>query len=450
MKRVFYRFLMVLSVLGLFLSCQKEGADVKPGLYVEQAAISTFPTDTVRVKGTASNYVGISSVVLDCEAWEIKEVYDLSSQKPVVFSYDYQMIVPADAKFTDVKMDVVVTDVNGLETVKTIEFKEQSDFIPPTASPVLPEQMAVPYDPESGQGEITLSFSMYDRRGLKSVKLDVPGISLSETKDLSGMTASYSRKLSFTKSGNYEVTVTVTDLAGNNFVMTGEAVVMIEVESDPIQEWPNLFLFDAAGDPDDYVDGFFKYMDPDTSTPYSYMTTFYAPAADMKIYLAPTKSLDADLLGVDPNVSTKLMNKNGYVDPIPVPGQGYYGIWVDVQNGIFSFWEVDPESSATKCAEDVWISGTGFSTFADWGATAEAMTRDGYRHTQKLSIKAGTLAYYFYTSGWARVFRADADSYWWFESADGGTAAPSTDYTGAVEITFDSVVPHAVVKKITE
>lgn len=450
MKNLFFRLMMVISVAGLFLACQKEGADVKPGLYTEMETIKTFATDTVRVKGTASNYVGLSSVVLRCEAWELEEVYDLSSQKPVVFNFDYQMIVPSDAEFSDVSMDVVVTDVNGLESTKNIAIQEQADFIPPTASPVLPEQLAVPYDPTTGNGEITLSFNFYDRRGLKSVKIDVPDISLSESMELSGMNAAYSKTLTFTESGNYEVTITVTDLAGNNLVMTGEAVVMVEVKSDPIQEWPNLFLFDASGNSDDYVDGFFKYMDADAATPYAYQTTFYASSADMKLYLAPTKSLEADLIGLDPNVSTKLMNKNGYVAPISVPGQGYYGIWVDLQNGTFSFWEVDPEASATKCSEDIWISGTGFSSFADWGATAEPMTRDGYRFTQNLAINAGPLAYYFYTSGWARVFRADADSYWWYESADGGTAEPSTDYTGAVEITFDSVLPHCVIKKITE
>lgn len=450
MKNLFFRLMMVISVAGLILACQKEGADVKPGLYTEMETIKTFATDTVRVKGTASNYVGLSSVVLRWEAWELEEVYDLSSQKPVVFNFDYQLIVPADAKFSDVSMDVIVTDVNGLETVRNIAIEELADFIPPTASPALPEQVAVAYDPASGKGEITFSFNLYDRRGLKSAKIDVPGISVSESVDLSGMTAAYSKKLTFTESGNYDVTVTFTDLAGNNLVMTTEAVVMIEVASDPIQEWPNLFLFDAAGNPDDYVDGFFKYMDADAATPYAYQTTFYASSADMKVYLAPTKSLDGDLIGVDPNVSTKLMNKNGYVAPISVPGQGYYGIWVDLQNGTFSYWEIDPEASATKCAEDIWVSGTGFSSFADWGATAEAMTRDGYRFTQNLSINAGTLAYYFYTSGWARVFRADADSYWWFESAEGGTAAPATDYTGEVQITFDSVLPHSVIKKVTE
>ncbi len=450
MKSLIKPILMVLFVAGLLISCQKEGKDVKPGLYVEQQTIKTFPTDTVRVKGTASNYVGISSVTLECKAWEIGQVYDLSSQTPVVFNYDYQMIVPSDASFDNVSIDVTVKDINGLETVKVITIEELADFVPPTASPAMLEQISVPYDPTTNTGSLTLAFSLYDRRGLKSIKVEAPEIGFSDSKTLSGMNDTYSTTINFTASGNYEVTATVTDLAGNNLVMTTEAVVMIEVVSDPIQEWPNLFLFIAGEDPAEYIDGFYKYMDADTSTPYAYQTTFYAPAADTKIYLVPTKSIDADMIGVDPNVSTKLLNKNGYVDPIPVPGQGYYGIWVDIQNGTYSFWEVDPTSSATLCEEDIWISGTGFSTFADWGATAEAMTRDGYRYTQNLGVNAGSLSYYFYTSGWARVFRADADSYWWYEGAEGGCASPTSDYTGPVEVTFDSVLPYAVIKKINE
>ena len=450
MRNSFFTILMVLSVAGLFMSCQKEGADVKPGLYIEQQTIKTFPTDTVRLKGTASNYVGMSSVSLTCKAWGIEQIYDLSSQKPKVFNYDYQMIVPADASFSEVAMDVKVIDINGLQTVKTIAIEELADFIPPTATPVLLEQVAVPYDPTANTGNLALNFSLYDRRGLKSIKTEVSSIGFTDGKTLSGMNDTYSTSVNFTSSGNYEVIVTVTDLAGNNLVMTTEAVVMVEVESDPIQEWTNLFMFVAGENPDDYVDGFYKYMDPDAATPYAYKANFYSPAADTKIYLVPTKSMDADMIGVDPNVSTKLMNKNGYVDPIPVPGQGYYGIWVDIQNGTYSFWEIDPSTSATICEEDIWISGTGFSTFADWGATAEAMTRNGYRYTQNLAVNAGTVAYYFYTSGWARIFRADADSYWWYEGAEGSTAAPTTEYTGPVEVTFDSVLPYAVIKKITE
>lgn len=449
MKNLFFRFLVVISAAGILMACQKEGADIKPGLYVDQEIIKTFPTDTVRLKGTASNYIGMTSVVISCEAWNITEKYDLAAQTPEVFNFDYQLIVPSSATFNSVALDVEVTDVNGLKTVKSIPVEELEDFIAPSASPVLPEQVAVDYDYEAGKGDLTINLSLYDRRGLKSVTVDVPGISVSETTELSGMNATFSKTISFTRSGNYEVTVTVTDLAGNNAVLATEAVVMVAIEADPVENWSGLYLFNAAENPADYVDGFYKFMDPDTE-PYTYKGSFYAPTADTKIYLAPTKSTDADLLGVDPNVSTKLMNKNGYVVPITVPGAGYYGIWVDILNGTFSFWEIDPETSATKCSEDIWVSGTGFSTFADWGATTEAMTRDGYRYTQNLAVNAGTIAYYFYTSGWARVFRADVQAKWWFESASGDVANASTDYTGPVEVIFDSVLPYGVIKKVTE
>lgn len=450
-----YLFLIIALFAGILSgSCQKEGSDVKPGLYVEQEVIKTFPTDTLRLKGTASNYVGLNSVVLSCEAWKFEQVYDLSSQTPKVFNYDHQLIVPYDASFQNITLDVTVTDINGLQTVKNISVEELPDFIPPTSTPVLPEQVAVNYDFTTKKGEWTIFANLYDRRGLKSVKLEVPGLSISKTEELSGQKTDWTTTVTFTEMGNYDVAVTVTDLAGNNMVMVAEAVVMTEVEADPVQDWNNLFLSIAGEDPADYVDGFYKYMDKayadGSATPYCYQTTFYAPTADTKVYITPTKSLDADIIGVNPNVSTMILNKAGFVEPIPVPSAGYYGIWVDILNGTFSFWNIDAESSATKCSEDVWISGTGFGTFADWGATPEAMTRDGYRHTQNLEVKAGTVSYYFYTAGWARVFRADVNSYWWFESADGSVAGPSTDYSGPVEVIFDSVLPYGVIKKVTE
>ena len=426
-----------------------------PGLYVEQQTIKTFPTDTVRLKGTASNYVGLKSVTLSCDAWEVVQVYDLSSRKPVVFNYDYQMIVPESASFENAQMDVIVEDIYGQETSKSITMDFLADLVPPAVTPVLLEQISVDFDTESGKGVWSINAGLYDRRGLKQIKVEIPDVSYSETTPLSGMRYDYIKNIEFSSPGNYDATVTVTDMAGNNMVMMTEVIVMLKEDSDPIQNWDGLYLVDSAENPDDYVDGFYKFVQPcyddaGAVIPYTYQCNFYAPTADTKIYLTSSKTMDGDLIGISPYVSTKLLNKNGYVHPIPVPGAGYYGIWVDLLNGQYSFWEIDPETSATKCSEDIWVSGTGFSAFADWGATAEPMTRDGYRYSQELAVNAGTVQYYFYTAGWARVFRASADCLYWFESARGPCAAPATEYTGPVEMIFDSVLPYGVIKKLTE
>ena len=104
------------------------------------------------------------------------------------------------------------------------------------------------------------------------------------------------------------------------------------------------------------------------------------------------------------------------------------------------------------CTEPLWMSGTGFS-FADWGASDQMTQTDTYRYEVETSVLgdyAGDRQYYFYTSGWARVFRADAAGNWWFEAATGSCITYKTDYAGKVKATFDTAALWATIKKVTE
>ena len=104
---------------------------MRPGLYAAQEVIETFPGDTVTVSGTVSNYMGLASVTLSCEAWGIEKVYDLAAQEPVVFNYNYRMVVPDDATFEE-DLDIVVLDKNGLDNRKTVLLKYLPDMTAPT------------------------------------------------------------------------------------------------------------------------------------------------------------------------------------------------------------------------------------------------------------------------------------------------------------------------------
>lgn len=458
------RILLLLIAATVMAACSTDEKNALPGIYLKNGLIETYPTDTLHLTGTISNYVGLGSLTFSCQEWEYEKTYDLSGQNPVVFNYEHTLIVPDAATFDVPVLEIIATDINGLQSVKNVPVKYLVDQVAPSISPAIPQQFAVDYNLEAGKGIWEADFTIYDRRGLKSVVIDIPGIGYSETFTFSEtdrltfddkrMICSFKKSIEFVKQDDYQVTVTAYDLVGNKLEANAQAIVMVPEVEDPVSSWPGLYLVNASENPDDYVDGYYKYMDvcydaDGASIPYTYQTTFYAPIDNMPIYLVPSKSMDADIIGVSPRVSSKLLNKSGYAVPIQVPGpSGYYGLYVDMIAHTYEFWEVDPEASSTKCTENVWVSGTGFNEFSDWGALESPMVRDGYRYTQEgLSVKAGFVAYYFYTANWARVFRASDDSHYWFESADGTCAKPSTEYEGEVVLTFDSVLPYGTIKK---
>ena len=442
--------LAIIAAATALAGCNKEEKNTLPGLWLEEGIIATFPTDEVSAVGTASNYVGISTISLVCENWAVEHVYDLSSQEPEVFNFDYRFIVPETAEFSDDVMTVTVTDINGLQTSKEIVFEFLPDNEAPAAEPALSEQTSVEFDASSSTGGTwELDLDLYDRRGLGRAVISVPDAAINETVQIQGAMEYRLQKTYKISGGTYTATVTIYDLAGNRAIMETVLVVMPVEEEDPIEDYSQMFIVNAAEDPDDYLDGYYIHMDKTwvngAEVPYTYQGEFYAPAG-MELYIVPEESMEGDMFGVSPYVSSKLMNKKGYVKPVPVPGEGYYGLWIDIQNHQYSFWELEmPENI---CTEGLNLSGTGFTGVADWGWAAWAEPTEGtYTYTFTAPVNSGSVSYYFYTEGWARVFRSDANGYWWEEAAEGAAASFSSDYSGNAVFTLDTVLPYAAVKK---
>lgn len=447
MKKILSNMYVLLAILLFATACKEEHEDVRPGLYISKELIETFPGDTVLVSGTVSNYVGISTITLNCKAWNIDKVYDLSTHKPTVFNYNYQMIVPATAAF-DQNLEITVYDKNGLENRKTIPLK----FLPDTKSPVIikapPTQVGLDFDIATGKAVWNLNMKIADDRALKSARIQIAELNMNEAISLKGREDELNRSIEFTTQGSFPVTVTVSDESANEFVFQTEVLVMLTEEEDPIQDYLQMYVVDATENPNEYIDGYYRYMD--RKGEYQYEGKFYAPTDNTKVYFVPTRSMDGDLYGVSPYVSSKLMNNNDYVIPVTLPAKGYYGIYIDLNAHTYSVWNLEIPSDA--CTDPLWMSGTGFG-FDDWGASDEMTKTDNYHYEVETQIKgdyAGERQYYFYTGGWTRVFRADAAGNWWFEAASGSCVIFKTNYNGKVKVTFDTAAPWATIKKVTE
>ena len=121
-------------------------------------------------------------------------------------------------------------------------------------------------------------------------------------------------------------------------------MVMFSEMENPIQDYPGMYVIDADENPDDYIDGYYRWMD--RRGEYQYEGKFYAAKDNSKIFFTPERTIDGDLYGVSPYVSSKLMNNNGYVVPVTIAKAGYYGIWIDLQAHTFSVWALEVPAEA--------------------------------------------------------------------------------------------------------
>lgn len=440
---IFYAWIAVAIIV--IISCNDDYDDVAPGNYVETEHIETYPGDMVSVVGTVSNGSPISSVSLTCEAWDINQVYDRTAYKDNVFNYEYQFVVPQDATFNQT-LTVTAKCENGKSTVREIPISFLPDTSAPTVSPAFNAQVSVDFDTEKQNAVWNASFTAADDRQLKLAHISIPTLSYDETVELSGRSASVKTAIEFAAIGSYPCVVTIEDAAGNKSVNNIEVMVMLSEMENPIQDYPGMYVIDADENPDDYIDGYYRWMD--RRGEYQYEGKFYAAKDNSKIFFTPERTIDGDLYGVSPYVSSKLMNNNGYVVPVTIAKAGYYGIWIDLQAHTFSVWAL--EAPAEAYTDVLRLSGTGF-TFGDWGLPEENMTKvTNYRYEYVTSLAkgyAGDYQYYFYSPDWAHVFRADAEGKWWFESATGACVTYKTDYSGEVVVTFDTAYPWGTIKK---
>ena len=444
---------LLLTLICFAVGCDDDKEDVAPGLYVASEEIETFPGDTVLVSGTASNYAGLASITLSCEGWGIHKVYDLNGQNPKVFNYDYRLVVPKTAAFEE-NLLITICDVNGWETKKNVLLTYIADMESPVMQTQLPSRIAVDFNTATNKGSWNLNLKFTDDRDLKSVRMQIPDMQIDETVAVSGRSGELKRTIDFT-TGEFPVTLTVTDAGGNETIVNTTVVVMLAEEEDPIQDYPVMWVVNASEKAEDYLDGYYAPMIHKGE--YQYEGKFYADKEDFQVFFTSGKTMNGDLFGVSPYVNSKLMNKNGYVVPVTIAEPGYYGVWIDLQAHTYSVWKL--EFSTTPYTGSLTISGCGFSDFADWGTSATEMARDGYRYTCTLNQIVGYTAtrqyYAARVSDWGYILRywtSDEGCGWWEDTTNAGGAVCSytSDYDGEVQITFDTAILWATIKKITE
>ena len=455
MKRINGMIWMMLSAAflilhsSLFISCSDDDANVRPGLWTAEDIIETFPGDTVLVQGQVSNFIGLKAVEIRCDEWGISQRYNLDGEHSKVFNYNYQMAVPEDATF-DAELKITVTDKEGTENKKTIAITYLPDTEAPVVTVDMPWQVSADFNPETGTGTYQLGIEVTDR-SLEKMTVEIPAINYAKTIELKGRSASVSEQIVFSETGTFPMAVTLYDTAGNATVCEQQVVVMPKEVEDAFSDYPIMWVVNASENADDYIDGYYAPMVRKDA--YQYEGSFYADKDGYQLYIVPTKTMDGDLFGASPYVSSKLMNKQGYVVPVTIEQKGYYGLWIDLQAHSWSVWSLDTSAAYTG---SLTFSGCGFKEFSDWGTPDTEMTRDGFRYTQQVTqdgAYSGTRQYYAArVSDWGWILRywSSADGCgWWVDDAGYGGSVGSyeSDYDGPVLVTFDTAILWGSVKK---
>lgn len=446
MKKLLFVLLAALAIAG----CSNDDANHRPGLWTAQDIIETFPGDTVLVQGQVSNYIGMRSVEIRCDAWGVSKKYELQDKQSKVFNYNYQLVVPADATF-DAELKITVTDTEGTENKKTIAVVYLPDTEAPQATTEMPWQISVDYDTAVGAGIYDFTLTATDR-SLKEAVVDIPDLAFTKHYEMKGSAASVSDRILVNQTGTFNMTVTLADASGNEQVYYQQLVVMLAEDEDPISDYPILWLVNAEDNADDYLDGYYAPMTRQDA--YQYQGKFYADKDGYQLFIVPTKTMSGNIFGVSPYVSSKLMNKAGYVLPITIEQKGYYGLWIDIQAHSWSIWNLDTSAAYTG---SLTVSGCGFKDFGDWGTPATEMERDGFRYVHTLTqdgAYSGTRQYYAArVSDWGYILRywSDANGCGWWEDTAGSGGSVGTyesTYDGEVEITFDTAILWATVRKV--
>ena len=439
MKRFLYYTILLASVLA-FSACSEEGEDMRPGLWNDGDVIETFPGDTVLVKGQVSNYVGMSSVSISCDAWNINKVYDLSKQKPKVFNYNYQLIVPADAAF-DQELHISVSDKNGSENKRTVVLKYLPDTEAPTVAEDMTGDISVNFDTNTSKADWNLNLAVSDDRALKSYEIDVPDLNIHEVGELKGRTATISKHIEIAQVGSFPMTLTIEDESGNKMERSCNLISMLAEDEDAIADYPQMYMYNAEENASDYVYGYYRYMN--RTDAYQYSCKIYVEKDGAKFYFVPTESQTGDKFGTSPYISSKLMNKNGYVVPVVVEKKGYYYVWLDLQNHRYSITPYEVENTIWK--GELVVTGEGFSSMGDWSfSSAMKSAGSDYRKSIELGINSKSSSYSYCitdgTAAWSQVWRMSEGKWWWLDNAGygGSVATFKPGNAKKVLVTFDT------------
>ena len=298
---------------------------------------------------------------------------------PETYTISYKFKVPNDAEqFSVHTVPVTITNVGDVVTTKNVVITLDRDIAAPIITISSPIQGATIL---IGDGdEIDLNINLTDRE-LAEIKIE--SALLNETTAISGSTFNYSTSINVADAGDYTFTVTATDATGNEAVAT----VSVSVVSD--LQFNAMYLTDettVAALNQDIFGIPFSTIDSQLTGEDGYVFTgrYYSTAANSEVRFIPQQGSFAPFtFGADPSTPGKLVLGQGVtVEPIIIPGTGYYEVSMDIRDLSYSITAYSPSEAAY---DQVYILGRGI--YID--ATTSTCTNNNDGSTQCWHFNSG-------------------------------------------------------------
>ena len=382
MKTTKTHLLLILSIFALIISCNDDesvSVDSTPEFISFVEAISSLPGETVYFEGVGTDPAGVQSINIKYEPWFLDKTI-VKDSLPDIYELKYAFKVPDDAEeFSVHTIPVTISNVGDVATVKNVVITLDKDITAPViniSSPIGGATVLI------GDGtEVDLNIDLTDRE-LSELKIESDFFS--ETIVLSGESSyNYNQSLDVANPGTYDIEVTATDATGNE----STATVSVSIVTD--LKFVAMYLTDETTDAALNQDLFgipFSTTASQASGEDGYVFTarYYSSAVNSEVRFIPQQaSFEPFTFGVSSSDSSKLtLGQNATVDPIVIPGVGYYEITMDVRDLSYTVSSYTPSDAAF---DQIYVLGTGI--YVD--ATTSTCTNNNDGSTQCWNFNSG-------------------------------------------------------------
>ncbi|MEM7109928.1 MAG: hypothetical protein AAF519_17005 [Bacteroidota bacterium] len=400
MKTIFRTSLFSgICILLLLVGCGEEDFDFPASqpLVNGSTALSTLPGGTLTVNARITDPVGLQTVDLTYQAWDLAQSEALSNGE-TAYDYSSAVAVPANAVAGSTHSLILsTTNVNGVMTEFPITVTLDQDVTAPTLADNTPVGVTFLGDGD----DVTLEIAVEDDMELAT--FTITGTNFSEKIDIGSNKYTYTQSLNIQKEGVYDFTIEVTDVAGN----TSSTLVSIPA----FEPFESMFLADVDSDAELVSDVMgvpllangFAQAD---SVGKVFQVNYYNSVENTAVrFVSSKETFGALTLGAD-GEGNLLAASSAAVSPLVLGEVGYYQIAIDTRNLTYTVESYIPDDPTFDL---IIFMGTGVTV--DGSSTCES-NADG------------------------------SEACWWFGSGKELTVDPSNPYrfSGTVELfDFDPV-----------
>ncbi len=381
MKTVKTKLLYIFCLIVVVISCNDDSVkvDSTPEFNSFLEEISSLPGERVTFEAVISDPAGVKSVNIKYDAWFLDKTI-IKDSLPDIYKLSYGFNVPDNAEaFSVHKIPVTITNAGDVATTKEVVVTLDKDIDAPVIlinSPVDNSTVLI------GAGdEINFNVDLTDRE-LSEFKIESD--ILNETISLNGgATYNYSKSLDVANPGSYTFNITAKDVTGNESTSS----VIVNIVTD--LQFPAMYLTDETSDAALNQDLFGIPFSTTASQAtgengYVFKALYYSKSANSEVRFIPQQgSFSPFAFGVNPNSPGKLtLGSDATVNPIVVPGVGYYEITMDVRDLSYTVKSYTPTDAVS---DQVYVLGRGI--YVD--ATTSTCTKNSDGTTQCWHFNSG-------------------------------------------------------------